>query len=200
MKLYKLTDANGQTHNATQWGPGVTHETSGKGNLCDSGWLHAYEHPLLAVLLNPIHAKFDSPQLWEAEGEGDVKRDGQLKIGVTRLTTVREISLPAVTTEQRVRFAILCARHVYHDPTWLAWADAWLDGSNRSQASASASSCATATASAAAAAADAASAAAWAWASAALWAWASASAALWASASAADLDLAAIALEACALK
>jgi hypothetical protein len=48
MKLYKLTDQNAQTMNNTQWGPGVTHETDGRWALCGPGWLHAYEHPLLA--------------------------------------------------------------------------------------------------------------------------------------------------------
>ena len=33
MKLYKLTDKNGQTHGGCQWGPGVQHETSGDGDI-----------------------------------------------------------------------------------------------------------------------------------------------------------------------
>lgn len=41
MKLYKLTDSHGRTYNDTQWGPGVTHEASGEGELCGPGWLHA---------------------------------------------------------------------------------------------------------------------------------------------------------------
>ena len=55
-KLYKLTDQNHQTRNNTKWGAGVTHTASGQGDLCTAGWLHAYTSPLLAVLLNPIHA------------------------------------------------------------------------------------------------------------------------------------------------
>jgi len=128
-RLYKLTDGNGRTQNQTQWGEGVTHSGTGKGELCGDGWIHAYEDPLVAVLLNPIHADFRHPRLWEAEGERSV-RDGQVKCGCKSLTTVREIPLPEVTTEQRFRFAILCSKKVYKDKGWNAWADRWLSGEN----------------------------------------------------------------------
>ena len=135
--LYKLADQSNQTENQTQWGEGVTHTTTGiPAKLCSAGWLHAYEHPLLAVLLNPIHANFLAPRLWLAEGKGEVLREGQLKCGVKELTTIREIPLPVVTIEQRVRFAILCAKAVYRNKRWNAWADAWLSGEDRTGASA----------------------------------------------------------------
>ena len=129
-KLYKLTDKNGRTHGGTQWGPGVTNGGTGEGRLCGPGYIHAYEHPLLAVLLNPIHEDFRNPRMWEAEGEIAL-RDGQLKCGCISLTTLREIPVPKITTEQRVRFAILCAKSVCRDTGWNAWADAWLAGTNR---------------------------------------------------------------------
>ncbi len=135
--LYKLTDSCGKTHNGTQWGPGVSHSGTGEGGLCGPGWIHAYEHPLIAVLLNPIHANFQSPRLWEAEGEVGL-RDGQLKCGCRTLTTIREIPLPSITTEMRVRFAIMCAKEVCADFSWNAWADRWLSGGDRSGASADA--------------------------------------------------------------
>ena len=134
-KLYKLTDSCGKTRNDTQWGPGVSHSGTGEGELCGPGWIHAYEHPLIAVLMNPIHAIFKNPRLWVAEGEVGL-RDGQIKCGCKTLTTVREIPLPAVTTEMRVRFAILCAKEVYADLSWNAWADKWLSGGDRTQAAA----------------------------------------------------------------
>ena len=137
IKLYKLTDSCGKTRNDTQWGPGVSHSGTGEGELCGPGWIHAYEHPLVAVLMNPIHADFKNPRLWEAEGEVGL-RDGQIKCGCATLTTVREIPLPAVTTEMRVRFAILCAKEVYACLSWNAWADRWLSGEDRTQAEASA--------------------------------------------------------------
>jgi hypothetical protein len=144
IKLYKLTDSRGKTRNGTQWGPGVSHSGTGEGELCGPGWIHAYEHPLIAVLLNPIHANFKNPRLWEAEGEVGL-RDGQIKCGCKTLTTVREIPLPEITMEMRVRFAILCAKEVcaylawnaWAD-NWNAWADKWLSGEDRTQAAAAA--------------------------------------------------------------
>ena len=129
--LYKITDANWETKNRTKWGPGVTHTAPGAGALCTKGWLHAYLSPELATLLNPIHAAFKDPVLWEAEGEIGA-RDGQLKVGSAALTTVRTVEAPVFTMEQRVKFAILCAKAVYHDPDFVAWADAWLGGADRS--------------------------------------------------------------------
>ena len=133
---YKLTRQDNTTHNGCKWGEGVTHETSGEGDLCSSGWLHAYSHPLIAVFMNPRHADIKSPKLWECLGDGEYLDYHGLKCGYTRLTTVREIPLPQVTTEQRVAFAILCAKEVCKDPEWSAWADNWLRGANRTKAAA----------------------------------------------------------------
>lgn len=63
MRLYKLTNQNGQTYNQTQWGENVSHSGTGQGELCGPGWIHAYTSPLLATLFNPIHAAFSNPQL-----------------------------------------------------------------------------------------------------------------------------------------
>ena len=179
MRLYKLTDENAQTHGGCQWGEGVTHSGTGEGEMCGPGWVHAYTDPLLAVLLNPIHANFAHPRLWEAEGDV-AKTDHGLKVGCRSLTTIREIPLPEVSIEQRVRFAVLCAQRVCDDPAWTTWADRWLSGEARSEDTERA--------------ADAAAWAAWAadaaWAEAA-WAWAAARAAR-----TADLPLADIAREA----
>jgi hypothetical protein len=133
MKLYKLTNERGQTRDETQWGEGVTHSGTGKGELCGPGWIHAYTHPLLAVLLNPIHADFQNPQLWEAQGKIG-KNDYGLKVGCRRLTTTKRISLPIITPTQRVMFAILCVKEVCKDEKWNVWADNWMSGNDRSAA------------------------------------------------------------------
>lgn len=160
MKLYKLTDEKGQTYGGTQWGNGVTHTATGNvsGGLCSDAYIHAYTDPLLAVLLNPIHANFTKPQLWEAEGEVTATDHG-LKVGCRSLTTVKRLPLPRINKTQRTAFGILCAKAVCHDPVFNRWADEWLSGEDRSRAAADA---AAAEAREAAAAAWAASAAAWA--------------------------------------
>lgn len=129
---YKLTDENLRTHGNTQWVLGEWRETSGEGDLCGAGWLHAYRHPLLAVLMNPVHAKISEPKLFRCEWTGEVKSDHGLKIGVTRLRLVEQIALPAITTNERVRFGVLCAMRAYNEEGWLRWARGWLDCSDRS--------------------------------------------------------------------
>lgn len=138
-QLCKLTDQDGYTRRGrtgeTKWSPGFVLETSGEGDLCGPGFVHAYTHPLPAIYLNPIHAGIDNPLLWEADGE-IIKSDHGLKVGCTKLTTVRLIDRPEPTTEQTIAFGILCAKEVCHDADWNKWADDWLSGKDRSKAAA----------------------------------------------------------------
>ena len=130
--LYKLTNLHSQTRSATQWGENVTHELPARDTyqLCSKQVLHAYASPELAVLMDPIHAiLLPDAILWEAEGD-IVVNDGT-KVGCTRLTTLKRIPIPAITLEQRVTFAIKCALHAYKEPSWVAWAQAWLANTNR---------------------------------------------------------------------
>ena len=135
MKLYKLTDQDMRTHGGYQWSLGVWHKTSGWGDLCGPGWLHAYADPLVALFLNPIHTNIPNPRLFEAEGDGAFRDDNGLKCGVTRLRLTEELPVPTVTIEQRVRFAIGCALTVYTEPSFVAWANGWLSGSDRTAVS-----------------------------------------------------------------
>jgi len=132
MKLYKLTDKNDQTYGDCQWGEGVTHTADGKGRLCTKHWIHAYTDPILAVLMNPIHGKYDTDtgHMWECEGEIGRNNRG-LKVGCKKLTTIRRIDMPRITIEQRVRFAILCSKKVCKNRTWTKWANGWLNGKNK---------------------------------------------------------------------
>ena len=130
--LYKLTDLQSQTRNATQWGENVTHELPVRDayQLCSKQVLHAYVSPELAVLMDPIQASLlPDAILWEAEG--DVVTNDGTKVGCTRLTTLKQIPIPTITLEQRVTFALKCALHVYKEPSWVAWAQAWVANTNR---------------------------------------------------------------------
>ena len=132
MKHYKLTDENNQTYNGTQWGEGVTHKAVGeREKLCTGDVIHVYDHPLKAVMFNPIHANFNNPHLWEVKVQKVVAND-KLKVGVKQCTTLRQIPLPEITTEQRVRFAIYCALEVYRNERFVKWANDWLNGTDRS--------------------------------------------------------------------
>ena len=128
--VYKLTDSDLKTYEGYQWALGETRTFTGTGELCGPGWAHAYTHPLLAVLLNPIHANFSTYRLFEAEGVIG-QTDHGLKVGCSTLTLTKEIRVPAVTTEQRIQFAIFCALAVYAEPSFVAWAERWLSGLDR---------------------------------------------------------------------
>ena len=127
MKLYKLTNQNNETRNHTLWGENVSHSVPGEGKLCGPGWLHAYEHPLIAVFINPVHGNIINPRLWLAEGEIGV-RNGELKCGTAKLTTIRKLKLPELTLEFRAAVAIKLALEVYDHPEFVNWADNWLSG------------------------------------------------------------------------
>ena len=115
--LYKLTDQEMRTHGGYQWVLGETRTAPGGGPLCSPVWLHAYTDPILAVMLNSIHADITEPRLFKCEGLVGATDLG-LKVGCTSLTLTEEIPLPTVTTTQRTRFAILCAMEVSADAEW----------------------------------------------------------------------------------
>src|SRR5208337_5405054 len=138
---YKLTDQNCKTRagqdNETLWGEGVTHTATGNGSLCNDGLIHWYVSPELALLLNPIHAKIRNPITWEIMVSGRTVREGDIKGGSQIVTTVQQIKAAEPTTTQRVAFAILCAKFVYHNDSFCSWADAWLAGDDRAETAAS---------------------------------------------------------------
>ena len=192
MKVYKLTSASGMTHQDYKWSlpkdgkPGEWHRANGEGTeLCSDGYLHWYHHPMLAPLLDPIHACIGpTARLWEAETRGEILDDNGLKGGSKGLRLIREIELPAFSTEQQMAFGIYCALEVCNNAAFAKWANAWLDGSDRSAAAAWAAANAAWAARDAEAAARAAAWAGAAWAAAGTAAWA-AEAAAWAAARAA---------------
>ena len=153
MKIfYKLTDENGCTRNGMQWGPGVSHRAEGEeSRLCTSGCIHFYRDERLAVLMNPIHADFARPRMWECEAEGEIIHD-PLKSGARQVKTVREIPVMEITVEQAVRFALLCSLELADCPAeFRAWAGQWLSGDDRTADSARAAAADAAHAAAAAA-------------------------------------------------
>ena len=150
MTYYKLTNRKYRTRSGTQWGEGVTHKATGSGTeLCSADVIHVYDHPLKAAIFNPIHAAIVKPVLWECEIDKVVANDS-LKVGVKSCTTIRQIPLPELTLNQRVRFAILCALKVYHEKSFTEWAKNWMDGNNRTAEAAEAAAWAAAEAAGAA--------------------------------------------------
>src|SRR3990167_643411 len=131
-KYYKLTDENLETYHGCHWQLGVERSAAWRGELCTAGWIHVYDDPLLAIIMNPIHANFQRPRLFEVATRGRVKNDRGMKFGVQHCTLVRELPPPVITPVQRAAFGILCVLPVYTDTCFIAWAEKWLNGSDRS--------------------------------------------------------------------
>ena len=134
--IYKLTDMNMKTYGGYPWALGKWNRTSGKGGLCGPGWLHAYTSPVLAELLDPIHANFREYRLFRGEASGPVIRDSGLKVGYTNMRITEELPRLHITTENRIRFGIACACRVYTSAEYRAWAGRWVSGADRTAAAA----------------------------------------------------------------
>ena len=121
MIKFKLTEQDGTTFNgSTHWEIGKTNRAAGEGTeLCSKDVLHYYDSPELAVLLDPIHAGIENPRLFKIDCDS-VAHDG-LKGGSKYQTPIEKLKLPEVSTTQRVRFAILCAREVCAAPAFVEW-------------------------------------------------------------------------------
>src|ERR1035441_3089235 len=132
MISYKLTDKNGRTKSNTQWGEGGTHTAIGTSKvLCSDGWIHWYTSPHIAVLLNPIHANFKAPLIWEGEANGEILCE-PLKSGSRVYTTLRLGMLPEISLSQRVAFGILSSLCVNKNKEYVNWANNWLVNKDRS--------------------------------------------------------------------
>jgi hypothetical protein len=88
------------------------------------------------VLHNPIHAEIANPRLFEVEVSGNTKNDNGMKRGFQKMRLVKEIPLPKITQEQRIRYGILCVKAIYIDSAFVVWADRWLSGEDRTKAAA----------------------------------------------------------------
>jgi hypothetical protein len=136
MKYYKLLTQEMTSHNYTTWEIGVPITIAKKGvRMCSDQVLHCYNHPLLAVIFNSIHADIFNPKLFEISVDKIVNTDG-LKFASKSQTLIKEISLPEITSKQKIEFAIKVAKLVYKNESWNSWADDWLSGEDCSQNSA----------------------------------------------------------------
>jgi hypothetical protein len=137
MKFYKLLTQDLTSHNKTKWELNKTITVTKEGiQMCTDQVLHCYNHPLLALIFNPIHAKISNPRLFEINVDAIVNTDG-LKYASKSQTLIKELTIPEITTEQRIEFAIRVAKLVCKDTKWNTWADNWLDKSDRTKESAS---------------------------------------------------------------
>jgi hypothetical protein len=138
MKYYKLLTQDLTSHSNTKWEIGTPITVQKEGNkMCSDQVLHCYNHPLLAVILNPIHANIKNPKLFEISVDKIVNSDS-LKFASKSQTLVKEITLPEISLEHKIQFAIKVAKLTCKNEKWNLWADSWLSGEDRSKESADA--------------------------------------------------------------
>ena len=67
-KYYKLLTQKMTSYNNTKWEIGKTIAVTKPGDkMCSDEVLHCYNHPMLAVIFNSIHAIISNPKLFEIE-------------------------------------------------------------------------------------------------------------------------------------
>ena len=137
MIKYKLIDTDGYTRRGqegeTYWLDGLDKIAVGDGaKLCTEDLIHWYDHPLLAVLFNPIHADIKNPKLIAIEIDKEIAHDG-LKGGCKRAKYLEEITLPEITIDQKVEFAIRISLKVHKEEKYKDWANNWLSGTDRTE-------------------------------------------------------------------
>ena len=150
---YKLLSQEMTSRNNTKWEIGkaieISKEFSGN-ELCSNQLLHCYASPEIAVFMNPAHANISEPRLFRIRCSKIIADDGT-KQGCKKQTLLKELNLPEISIEQRIKIAILCAAEVYKEPNFLFWAEDWNTGKDRTAAAAYAAANAAAAAAAAAA-------------------------------------------------
>ena len=137
---YKLLSQKMTSRNNTKWEIGkaieISKEFSGN-ELCSNQLLHCYASPEIAVVMNPIHANISEPRLFRIRCSKILADDGT-KQGCKKQTLLKELPLPEISVEQRIKIAILCATEVYKEPNFLVWAENWNTGKDRTATSANA--------------------------------------------------------------
>jgi hypothetical protein len=133
MTRYLLTNAEHNTWRGSRVSPGRSVISSkSEDNVIDRNTDELGESPLVAIMLNPWHAQIDQQKMLELEiGQVEViNNDTCINM------TVREASVPSVTTDQKIVFALMVMQEVYKNPVFNNWADSWISGSDRSPESA----------------------------------------------------------------
>jgi hypothetical protein len=139
MIAYKLLSQNNTSYNNTKWelNKPQTKPNISNPRMCSNDVLHCYAHPLLAAFFNSIHANIKTPKLFEIKIDKVIAKDSTKQASLSQ-TLLRQIPLPIITHEQRTEIAIRCAYTSTNNINWKIWADNWLNGRDRSRASADA--------------------------------------------------------------
>jgi hypothetical protein len=130
MKIYVLTDEMGDTGTGLKLDPGSLGRGAALGRDMLGKLGNSGSTAELAALLSPIQSvapKLFLIQAWSVES-GNAK---------PQTYTVKEVdAVPAVTLQKRLTFAVLTFQELFKDRDFNRWATQWLNGTDRSAASA----------------------------------------------------------------
>jgi|GEM_PF-3453889 hypothetical protein len=129
MTRYLLTNAENHTWRGSHVCPGQSILASNtEENVLTRNAEELGDSPLVAIMLNPWHAQIDHQKMLELE----IGRNDLDEIGSSTNVVVRETTVPSVTTDQKIVFALMTIQEVYGNPVFKCWADDWISGSDRS--------------------------------------------------------------------
>lgn len=133
MKTYIVTDETGMTAIGLKVAPGKhTHTGASKDGPLAKLRILCKDTPLLAALANPrtyLHPRLFSVHVWDVSADpGNAQSYTQVKEEAERP--------PAVTLEHKLGFALAVLKAVYRNREFQQWADKWIDGTDRGEASA----------------------------------------------------------------
>jgi len=139
--LWKLTDDQGYTGcsigKPVLWTPGCTHQGRGRTKrMCTSAVIHAYRSPLQAGFMDPEHGEYIERGTFRLLlCEGEVVAEDGTKVGCKKLkalswedSTLVTLS-PAARVRTAIKFGLMCCAQA----DWVAWAEKWLSGKDRSE-------------------------------------------------------------------
>lgn len=127
MRKYLLVDVNGRSRR----GQLIEVERANvsrqyRSKILSQNIWECADSPLMAVMMNPLHAECVLPRLFELRGNVE---DNQFT-----LHQLHEITVPRVSPEQKLAFSMYCVSASAFDRVFIAWVDRWLTGGDRSLA------------------------------------------------------------------
>jgi hypothetical protein len=124
---YFTTNSDGKDWLGRQWAVGTSF-TEENPNY----WFLCYDHPLVALLMNPGTDQYKNPRVWLAElGADKLKYDYRFVSKEMKLLQEVEVVVP--TLAQRQAFGIVCALNTVTNQMFSEWGLGWLRGRDRSQ-------------------------------------------------------------------
>jgi len=133
MAKYILADSANHTRRGSRIFPGhSTFSSQTSNNIVAHNAAEIGASALVAIMLNPWHAQLEKSKMLELHFASIAIDTSDPTIRMS----VREVTVPEITTDQKITFALMVVSKVYSNDQFNQWAKKWIDGSDRSAESA----------------------------------------------------------------